>query len=44
VAAFFREGIAQAEYIDLTTWLQRPWYRRALEWFWGRIDAWIHSR
>lgn len=44
VATFFHEGIAQAEYIDLTVWLQRPWYRRALEWFWGRIDAWIHSR
>jgi len=21
------------------TWRQRPWHRRALEWFWGRIDT-----
>ena len=23
-------------------WLQRPWHRRLLEWFWGRVDTWLN--
>ena len=25
-------------------WTQRPWYRRLLEWFWGRVDIWLERR
>ncbi len=44
VAAFFQEQFSLSERIELQDWLQRPWYRRLLEWFWGKIDAWIHSK
>ena len=35
----------QQQSIELqhSTWLQRPWHRRLLEWFWGRIDVWLHQ-
>lgn len=23
------------------SWRRRPWHRRLLEWFWGRIDVWL---
>ncbi len=25
--------------LNYETWRQRPWHRRALEWFWGRIET-----
>ncbi|MFC1749287.1 phosphatidylserine/phosphatidylglycerophosphate/cardiolipin synthase family protein [Pseudomonadota bacterium] len=25
----------------LESWRQRPWHRRLLEWFWGRVDVWL---
>lgn len=25
------------------SWLQRPWHRRMLEWFWGRIDTGLNQ-
>ena len=28
--------------IDYKRWQQRPWQWRLLEWFWGRIDLWLH--
>jgi hypothetical protein len=28
--------------LRLENWRQRPWHRRLLEWFWGRIDIALH--
>ncbi len=31
--------LLECKEINLTSWQARPWPRRLLEWFWGRIDA-----
>ncbi len=31
--------LLECQEISLTSWQARPWPRRLLEWFWGRIDA-----
>ena len=40
--AIFLNDLQQCREIDLACWQQRPWYRRALEWFWGRVDVILH--
>jgi len=27
--------------ISYASWQARPWHRRLLEWFWGRVDVWL---
>ncbi len=41
---FFSGEFPACERMQWETWRRRPWYRRLGEWFWGRIDRWIHSR
>lgn len=36
------KDMADSVEIDYERWRQRPWHRRLLEWFWGRIDIWLH--
>ena len=38
----FEKDMADSIEIDYERWQQRPWHRRLLEWFWGRIDIWLH--
>ncbi len=33
--------IEQCKEIKLENWRMRPWHRRLLEWFWGRVDIWL---
>jgi hypothetical protein len=33
--------LAQCHEISYASWQARPWRRRLLEWFWGRIDVWL---
>ena len=33
--------LAQCHEINYASWQARPWHRRLLEWFWGRIDVWL---
>ncbi len=42
IKAIFLSDLQQCEEITLACWQQRPWYRRALEWFWGRVDVTLH--
>lgn len=37
-AMFMTDFSASREY-QVTEWRMRPWYRRLLEWFWGRVDV-----
>ncbi|MDH5300757.1 MAG: phospholipase D-like domain-containing protein [Gammaproteobacteria bacterium] len=41
VAEMFERDFAASRQISLEHWLRRPWYRRWLERFWGRIDVWL---
>jgi phosphatidylserine/phosphatidylglycerophosphate/cardiolipin synthase-like enzyme len=42
--ALFRYDFEQSEEIDLEAWRERPWFRRLLEWFWGKVDRWLERR
>lgn len=33
--------LEQCHEISLASWQARPWHRRLLEWFWGRVDVWL---
>lgn len=33
--------LEQCDEISFASWQVRPWHRRLLEWFWGRIDTWL---
>lgn len=35
------QDMRESHEIDAAVWRQRPWHRRLLEWFWGRIDRWM---
>lgn len=35
------QDLTQCLEINLASWQARPWHRRVLEWFWGRIDTWL---
>jgi phosphatidylserine/phosphatidylglycerophosphate/cardiolipin synthase-like enzyme len=42
--ALFNQDFEQCEEIKLEAWRERPWRRRLLEWFWGKIDQWLERR
>ena len=33
--------LKQCHEISYASWQARPWHRRLLEWFWGKIDVWV---
>ena len=37
--AELERNLQECQEINLASWQARPWQRRLLEWFWGRIDA-----
>jgi phosphatidylserine/phosphatidylglycerophosphate/cardiolipin synthase-like enzyme len=37
----FETDFADSEECLPDSWQMRPRYRRALEWFWGKVDRWI---
>ncbi len=37
----FENDIADCIEIHYENWRRRPWHRRLLEWFWGRVDIWL---
>lgn len=39
VQALFEADFAESVEIRYETWHRRPWYRRALEWFWGSVGT-----
>ncbi len=39
--AQLEHDMGQCDEISLASWQARPWHRRLLEWFWGRIDVWL---
>lgn len=49
VEQLFERDFADSLEIHYETWFRRPWHRRLLEWFWGKVDQWLerhsqHSR
>jgi len=44
VTALFEEDFQQSHELRYDTWFRRPWHRRLLEWFWGRVDLWVDRR
>ena len=42
IKTLFLQDLEHCREIKLETWRQRPWHRRTLEWFWGRVDVWLH--
>lgn len=44
VESFFSREFAHCQRIEWEAWRRRPWYRRLREWFWGKVDSWVHSR
>lgn len=38
VRAMFMTDFAASREYHVAEWRMRPWYRRVLEWFWGRVD------
>jgi len=38
VVKMFEADFKQSEIFEFKRWLQRSWYYRAQEWFWGKID------
>lgn len=43
IAAMFEADLAHSEEMHYSEWRRRPWYRRLLEWFYGRIDLLLES-
>jgi cardiolipin synthase len=41
VEGMFREEFSQSREISNQEWGRRGWIRRLLEWFWGRVAAWL---
>jgi hypothetical protein len=39
----FAADFADSEECFPDSWQMRPRYRRALEWFWGKVDRWLDS-
>jgi cardiolipin synthase A/B len=39
----FEADFIDSEECQLETWQMRPRYRRALEWFWGRVAKWLEK-
>jgi cardiolipin synthase A/B len=39
--AMLEADFAQSYEFTYEEWMQRPWHRRLLEWFWGSVDLWI---
>jgi len=39
----FEEYFEDCVELRFENWRQRPWHRRLLEWFWGRIDIALHQ-
>lgn len=38
----FANDLEDCKELHYESWRLRPRYRRLLEWFWGRIDIWLH--
>lgn len=43
VSEMFEADFIDSEECKLETWKMRPRYRRALEWFWGRVAQWLEK-
>jgi cardiolipin synthase len=41
---FFERDLQQCVEIQREAWRRRPWHRRLLEWFWGRVDIWLQRQ
>jgi phosphatidylserine/phosphatidylglycerophosphate/cardiolipin synthase-like enzyme len=44
LAGVFITDFSDSREYDYRQWHRRPWYRRWLEAFWGRIDVWLERR
>ncbi len=44
VEKLFEKDFADSLEIRYETWFHRPWHRRLLEWFWGKVDQWMERR
>lgn len=42
VAAMFESDLREAMECRHENWQYRPWYARLREWFWGRVDLFLH--
>ncbi|OLO07495.1 cardiolipin synthase B [Salinicola sp. MH3R3-1] len=41
VAQLFERNFAASQRIDAASWAQRAWWRRAREWLFGTLNAWV---
>ncbi len=41
VQAMFEADFAASQEYHYDQWDRRPWHRRLLEWFWGKVDLWL---
>ncbi len=44
VESLFERDFSDSLEIHYETWFRRPWHRRLLEWFWGKVDRWLERR
>lgn len=44
ITQLFEKDFAQSREYTYDTWIHRAWYKRWLEWFWGKIDLWLEKR
>ena len=44
VVELFEKDFAHSKEYVYDKWKHRAWYKRWLEWFWGRIDLWLEKR
>ena len=43
IRGLFENDFADSKEYALDTWQMRPRYRRALEWFWGKVSQWLEN-
>lgn len=39
VMTMFEQDFSESREFTHEEWMRRPWYRRMLEWFWGKVDV-----
>ena len=44
ITQLFEKDFAQSKEYTYDSWKRRSWYKRWLEWFWGKIDLWLEKR
>ncbi|MDH5191174.1 MAG: phospholipase D-like domain-containing protein [Gammaproteobacteria bacterium] len=44
VTQLFEKDFAHSKEYIYDKWKYRPWYKRFMEWFWGKIDRWLEKR